>query len=77
MAELLAFERIEGGIGARAVKESGALLAALYAEFHRDREKRSHPFNESDFLPWVEKPRRSPAAFRAAFAGLVKKKKGG
>ena len=73
VAELFAFERIEGGIGSRAVKESAALLAALYAERNRDAKRRPAPYSEADFLPWVEKPKPSAAAFRAAFAPLVKK----
>lgn len=55
LREWQAHERLEGGLGTRAVWQSAALLAALYAEARRDRQKRRAPFTELDFLPWVER----------------------
>lgn len=79
LAEWDAFDRLEGGFGGRAAWGPGALLAALYAESHRDREKRGKPFSQADFLPWLQelRPAMTPAAFRAQFTPLVRKKKGG
>lgn len=73
LTEWEAFERIEGGIGARADWYQIAQLCAMYAEAHRDSKRRSQPFTAADFLPFVEKPKFSAKAFRAQFAPLVKK----
>lgn len=77
IAEWEAFERIEGGFGARAAWLQTAVLAALYAESHRDSKKRAKPFTAEDFLPWVERAQFSPAAFRRQFSHLTDQKKRG
>lgn len=68
-----AFERLEGGIGARADWYQSAQLCALYAEAHRDSKRRAAPFTAADFLPFVERPKATAKSFRAEFAHLVKK----
>lgn len=75
LVEWAAFEALEGGFGARGVWYANAQLAALYAEAHRDAKKRSKPFSPADFLPWVDRPAPSAAAFRAGFGNVVKVKK--
>ncbi len=75
LAEWDAFEVLEGGIGHRATYRASAVLASLYAEAHRDTKKRAQPFRERDFWPWVDKPKLTPAQFRAQFDVKPKKRK--
>lgn len=75
LAEWEAFEALEGGFGARAGWYAAAQFMALYAEAHRDPRKRSQPFAPADFLPWVERPKLTPAQFRARFGNVVPAKK--
>lgn len=75
LAEWQAFERLEGySLGDRGAWERTALLASLYAEAHRDPQKRAHSFTMADFLPWAPRARVTSNTFRAWFAGRIKKK---
>lgn len=74
LAEWDVFEKLEGGIGTRALWRAASLLAAMYAEAHRNPKKRAQSWRERDFWPWVEQDKLTPAAFRAKFN--VKKPKG-
>lgn len=81
LEEWRAFERIEGfSIGARGDWERSANLASLYAEMHRDRRKRPHPFTAADFLPWLraQLPKITQRAWRAQFPPgmIIRKGKG-
>lgn len=77
LAEWDAFERIEGGIGTRAVQVAVAQLTATLAEIHRDPKKRARPFTAGEFLPFIERKAEgglTPKALRALLGGRVKKK---
>jgi len=75
LEQWLAFERLEGySIGARGDWERSAGPAAMYAEAHRNAEKRSRPFSAAEFLPWMPRPKMTANTFRAWFAGRIRKK---
>lgn len=65
LAEWDAFERIEGFIGSRTHWDVARHLALVMS-----RQKVTH----GDFMPWLEKPEMTPAAFRAQFKQLLKPK---
>lgn len=60
-----AYERAEGFLGERAAWERLLQLARVLA---------GEKVRNSDLMPWVERARMTPKAFRANFAHLVKKK---
>lgn len=66
IAEWDAFERIEGFIGARAHWEMFRTLAQVMSK---------QKVTQGDFMPWVEQPKLTPAAFRARFKQLLKPKR--
>ena len=66
LAEWDAFERIEGFLGGRGAWDRARVLAMALTGA-----KTTH----GDFMPWVERPRMTPKAFRAQFAHLVAGKK--
>lgn len=71
-----AFERVEGSFGERGHWERTAMLASMYANAHRDVQKRPQPFRPDEFVPFVEQPRRTGKTLRAQLGHLVKKPKG-
>jgi hypothetical protein len=60
-----AYERAEGYMGERAAWERIYQLARVLA---------GEKVKNIDLMPWLERPRMTPKAFRAQFAHLVKKK---
>lgn len=73
--EWAAFEEIEGAFGERGAYLRAASIASILANANRDTKKQPKPYTLQDFLPWVERPRMTPRAFRAQFSNVVKKKR--
>jgi hypothetical protein len=75
----LAFDELEP-IGGQPAIGLLAELAGMYAEVHRDRDKRSEPYTALDFLPnrreTSSKPTPTPAELAASIKGLLGQAKG-